>query len=384
MSILSGFQRVAMPGLVFESMVIGGGYATGRELVEFFLRHGPLAGLLGLIATLIAWGVVLAITFEYARVTQSFDYRSFLVSLVGPAWVVYDVLYYVMLVLVLSVVGAAASDLFQDAFALPGWLGAALLTLSAAILVYYGSTLVERVLSAWGLVLYVVYGGMVVWCLTHYFSTIVTNLRTLPHDSAWISGGIAYAGYNLAVAPAMLFSLRHVRSRRDAVIAGFAGGLFAVMPGILLYLCLTAFYPTILHAPVPGIAVLQKIHSPIFSWVFQIALFITLVKTGVGLLHAMNERIASALATRRTPMPGVLRSAAALIVLLFSLFVADRFGIVSLVAKGYGTVTYGFLAIYVLPVLTVGAWRIFKARAGEIARNDDLDAAGPLRRRPGA
>jgi uncharacterized membrane protein YkvI len=31
------FRRYLLPGFVFESAVIAGGYATGRELVEFFL-----------------------------------------------------------------------------------------------------------------------------------------------------------------------------------------------------------------------------------------------------------------------------------------------------------------------------------------------------------
>ena len=31
------FRRYLLPGFVFEAAVIGGGYATGRELVEFFL-----------------------------------------------------------------------------------------------------------------------------------------------------------------------------------------------------------------------------------------------------------------------------------------------------------------------------------------------------------
>jgi len=87
-----------MPGLVFESTVIGGGYATGRELVEFFLSHGPLAGLLGLLATLVVWGIVLAVTFEFARVTRSFDYRTFFGHLIGRGWVIYEVLYYIMLI----------------------------------------------------------------------------------------------------------------------------------------------------------------------------------------------------------------------------------------------------------------------------------------------
>ncbi len=34
------FQKYLLPGLVFQGVVIGGGYATGRELAEFFLPHG--------------------------------------------------------------------------------------------------------------------------------------------------------------------------------------------------------------------------------------------------------------------------------------------------------------------------------------------------------
>ena len=43
------FKKYFLPGFVFQSMVIGGGYGTGRELVEFFLRYGPLGGLLGML-----------------------------------------------------------------------------------------------------------------------------------------------------------------------------------------------------------------------------------------------------------------------------------------------------------------------------------------------
>ena len=43
------FQKYFLPGFVFQSVVIGGGYGTGRELVEFFLTDGPAAGLIGIV-----------------------------------------------------------------------------------------------------------------------------------------------------------------------------------------------------------------------------------------------------------------------------------------------------------------------------------------------
>ena len=42
----SWFQRFLLPGFAFKAVVIGGGYATGRELVEFFV--GRLGGLLAM------------------------------------------------------------------------------------------------------------------------------------------------------------------------------------------------------------------------------------------------------------------------------------------------------------------------------------------------
>ncbi len=38
------FQRLVLPGLAFKAAVIGGGYATGRELADYFLPSGPQGG----------------------------------------------------------------------------------------------------------------------------------------------------------------------------------------------------------------------------------------------------------------------------------------------------------------------------------------------------
>jgi N-acyl-D-aspartate/D-glutamate deacylase len=52
------FHRYLLPGFVFASAVIAGGYATGRELVEFFLPTGPAGGLLGMVVSMGVWSAV--------------------------------------------------------------------------------------------------------------------------------------------------------------------------------------------------------------------------------------------------------------------------------------------------------------------------------------
>ena len=45
----SRFQRFLLPGFAFKAVVIGGGYATGRELAEFFLPSGPWGGIAAMV-----------------------------------------------------------------------------------------------------------------------------------------------------------------------------------------------------------------------------------------------------------------------------------------------------------------------------------------------
>ena len=40
--------------------------------------------------------------------------------------------------------------------------------------------------------------------------------------------------------------------------------------------------------------------------------------------------------------------------MLLSVFAASAVGLVGLIAKGYGLLTYAFIALLVLPVLTIG------------------------------
>ena len=66
---------------IFQSLIIGGGYGTGRELVEFFLSEGPVYGLINMGIATVIWSVVLAICFEFSRIGKHYEYRSFLYAI---------------------------------------------------------------------------------------------------------------------------------------------------------------------------------------------------------------------------------------------------------------------------------------------------------------
>jgi uncharacterized membrane protein YkvI len=116
-------------------------------------------------------------------------------------------------------------------------------------------------------------------------------------------------------------------------------------------------YPDIADRPVPANLLLETLGSKAFQVTFQIVLFGTLIETGTGMIHGINERIAAVFKEKGRDMPAGLRPTVALVLLVAGTLISGV-GLTSLIARGYGTVTWGFLAIYVVPILTFGVWKI--------------------------
>ena len=57
-------------------------------------------------------------------------------------------------------------------------------------------------------------------------------------------------------------------------------------------------------------------------------------------------------------MPRALRPALAVGIMVLSVYAASAVGLVGLIATGYGLLTYAFIALLVVPVLTVGVWTL--------------------------
>lgn len=364
------WQRVFLPSVVFMSVVIGGGYATGRELVEFFLRLGPTAALLGMALAALVWSVVFAASLEFARVTGSYDYRSFFRQLLGRGWILFEIVYLALLVLVLAVLGAATGEILRDLAGLPTWTGTTLFAALIVTLAWSGTAAIERFFSWWGGLLYVAYAVFFVLCVTSFGDAIAAALSAPAPPGAtpgaWPASGLAYAAYNIAVVPALLYCARYQRSRRDSLVAGLLAGPVAMLPGMLFLVAMLAKYPEIVAAPIPLQVLLDALGARWLDVAMQIVIFGTLVQTGIGVVHGFNERLVGALAPRaRSGAERRYRLGAACVLLLVSTVLAAKVGLIGLIARGYGYSGWAVLAVYVLPLLTLGLYRI--ARHGRAA-----------------
>ena len=356
------FQRFLLPGLAFKGVVIGGGYATGRELAEFFVPSGPQGGLWGMVLAMAFWSAVCAATFAFAHLTRSFDYRSFFQKLLGPGWIAFELVYVLLLVLILAVVGAAAGEIGAS-FGAPPILGTLILASTIAAVTSFGTRSVERLFKYASVLLYLVYALFVTIGLSLFGDRIADNLATPVPSDGWAMGGIAYAGYNLVAAAVVLPMAAHLTSRRDALVAGAIAGPLAMLPALGFFLCMIAFYPAIGSETLPSAFLLDRMNIPAFRIAFQAMIFAALIETGTGIVHAVNERFAGVWQAKRgVALAAHARAIIALALLLGCMFVASRFGLVALIGSGYRLLAFAILAVFVLPLMTLGVARILRAR----------------------
>jgi len=361
----SFFQRFLLPGLAFKAVVIGGGYATGRELAEFFLPSGPWGGLAAMLLAMLLFSLVCILTFLFARATETRDYRSFFKELLGPGWLLFEAVYLLFVVLILAVYGAAAGAIGEAVFGLPTIAGTIVLGASIVLFVTFGNKAVERLFEYVSYLLYAVYALFIIFALTRFGDRIAAGFALDVPTDGWVMGGVTYMSYNVIGAVVILPVLRHLTSSRDAVIAGALCGPLTMFPALLFFAAMVAFYPEVAGATLPSDFLLQRMNLPLFHLLFQLMIFSALLESGASSVHAINERIDHGWQSRRgVPLSHRARLVIALMVITGCMLLATRFGLVDLIANGYRALAYIMLIVFVLPIATLGISRILKAKAG--------------------
>lgn len=366
--------RYLTPGLVFQSVLIGGGYGTGAEIARYFGSHGLLGGLLGLGVTAAAWAILCAVTFEFARVFRTYDYGSMMHRLLGRARFLYDLCFYAMLLLVLGVVNATAGAALHALTGLPPWVGVALLSFGVVVLVLGGTEAIERALSLWAYVLYAVFTLFLAAVFLRFGPAVAAELRRGEITPGWLSGGLKYAAYNLLCVSMILYTLRDLKTRREAVTCGVLAGLLGAAPALPLLLAMGCDLPAALASETPVTAIFERLETPWLYALFEIVLFGTLVETAAGFIKALEDRIERALfrgrsfelaqhtpaGSARSSWPWLARPLITGTVTALGICVST-FGLTDLIDKGYGAICYGALCLFALPMLTAGVRMIRRA-----------------------
>ena len=381
------FHTLVLPAIIAQSMIIGGGYATGREVVEYAGRFGN-RGWLSVAIITVCFAVVMALSFELARLAGAYDYKTWSRNLVGPLWWLVDLLILSMMMLVIAVMTAAIGEVLQQTVGLPKLLSLAIALVCVGFLSWRGSGFIEKA-KTWGsAALYLGYCAFAVLVLTAPVEGVVEAVAVAQPVAVVyapapateggvlevIVAAVLYVAYNVAVVPAVLFCLHRQTRRSETFSSGALAGVAMTVPFALTLACLLRSpQASVMEAEVPwlpliGAAADGRAGGPaLWIAIFGLVAGWTLIETAVGSIHALLRRVESNLddlPRRWRPASGKLtqvQKAGTAVGVLVAAAGLSTFGIIDLVARGYGTLAWGFIALVVVPLFVVVPYRAFRS-----------------------
>ena len=361
--------KYLLPPIILQSVLIGGGYATGREIVEYGAKYGAL-GWIGGLGIFIGFAVISVLVFELARTFHVYDYKNIMKKIIGKLWPIYDVLYVLIAILIIAVMSSAAGEILLDTLGIPYFVGIGIVIVIVGIVLFYGERFIERFKTYGTSALYI---GYIIFAATVILTRWDEMIETFATgDTAYMGEislgpvlftGILYVGYNLAVYPASYFTLRRQTTRKETVLSGIIAGALMVVPWFLTYFAIMGFYPDpeVLEAPVPWLVMLADTHF-ILIGLFGIVMGWTLVETSTGIIHGFLSRVDENLKEiGKGRMTAAQRSVASIVILVLAMLLS-RVGIIDLVAMGYTYMAYGFIIFFALPLLVIGTFRILNPK----------------------
>jgi uncharacterized membrane protein YkvI len=365
---LATLAKCVSPGFVLMSVLIGGGFATGREIVQYGGQYGARGWIVGLSIALV-FSIICMVSFEIARKYKAYDYRSHLKVYAGPLSILYDIIYFVSSLLVMSVMASATGTILETTLNTPYYVGVIVIIVISAIINFFGKKLVEKFSVAGALALYIGYIAFAIMAIAGRTDNIArvfseADVSYVAEGStgffAMIWVGVIYVGYNIQPITTAFFTCEKLHTRKETLLSGFLAGFIILIPWALTYLALMAYYPdeSVLGAGVPWLIMMMDVNT-IVVVIFGLIAGWTLIATTVGVMNGLTDRIDKQLAEKnKPPMKGTTRVIITLAYLIGAV-VMSRFGIIDLVNKGYTAMSYGMIISFAVPLLTVGVYKAF-------------------------
>jgi len=359
-------MRIFLPGIILQSVLIGGGYATGREIIEYGAKFGANGWISGLII-FTGFSLLSILSIEACRHWQVFDYKSLLKKIVGRGWILYEIAYLLLAILTIAVMASAAGAILNQTLGFPVWAGILLIIVLVGLLNYQGEDFIAKMETVGTIALFAAYFIFTAIVFSDHAGEIYSvfskcDVTYLPQESVSISivwTGILYVGYNMGVYPSAFFTARNLQSKTESVRSGLLAGILMTIPWFLTYLVMMAYYPdkTVLESPVPWLKILEFYH-PILVVIFGIVVGWTLVETATGMIHAFISRLETEITQQGKTLSKVSKALLSTLALIASLVLA-QVGIIDLVARGYRIMAYVMIAVYGLPLLYVAPKLLF-------------------------
>lgn len=348
----------------------GGGFATGNQANQFFVVNGWWGIFSAALALLLLTLAVRHAMIMYNQRNLE-NYKQLFQTLYHPLdWlmIVFEVYFYIMVLMATSASIAGAGMLFEDITKIPYLVAVIVIGLLLLILTMFGAAFVRRAS--------VVMSAMILICALSIF--IVGTVSKAPEIGAILTAkpdigqlpsallkAFQYAGFQCASIPTMVAcgaALASGKECKRSMWISFAMNSVALCLSVVMLLGWQNVYGAIEGGSIiPTLTICKQLGIPALTWAYYICLFLCFLSTGVASVFGLVERFSGVKSLSGIKSLPAKKAIIAAIVMIVSMGVSFA-GLTNIIKYGYGYCGYVGILIIVLPFLSVGVYKNRKYR----------------------
>lgn len=278
---------------LYIGSVIGAGFASGQEILQFFIVFGH-KGMWGVIAAAVMFFYLGAVLMFLAVSLESTGYNEIYRILMGrtPARIM-DILSMIMLPGGLVVMLSGGGAIFSEHLGLPPYLGTLLIAVITVSAVFFG---LQGVMAANAVLVPIKVVFIVIICLyalTEGGFPALQPSAGLPglYGFKWLWSAVLYVSYNMVVSVAVLSSLGRTVSMRSGITGGMLGGIaLGALAGLIAAAGL-CFYPEICAYEIPMLFIASSLGGVVKA-VLGVVIWMAVLTTAIADAHGVASRFA--------------------------------------------------------------------------------------------
>ncbi|HGM3507661.1 hypothetical protein KGF42_08770 [Clostridioides sp. ZZV15-6383] len=280
----------------YVATVIGSGFATGQEILQFFTFYG-YAGIIGGIISMILFSWFGAEVIEKGRELKLKEpikiYQVYCGKYLGTFFEWFGPLF-LFGTLVIMIAGAGAT--LSEYYGLNPYVGRIGMAIVSLITVSLGLTRLSKILGNIGPIIIIftlLVGAISLFSNIDALSNAGTMVDSLNIKTATSNGyfsGVLYTCYNVIIVITFLTGMgASAVNKKDAVWGGIVGGVALMAAAIMMNLALLSDIGNIYTKEIPALYLADKI-SPIIGILFSVVLLLGIYTTAVPLLWSVTNR----------------------------------------------------------------------------------------------
>lgn len=338
---------VAVSG-AYIATLIGAGFASGQEILQFFIKYGAVS-ILGVALVSVIFGLTAYSVLERAGESKIDSFKGYLQAIMptGPASAV-EFAVFVLMLAVFSVMAAGCGESLAQLFSVPVWIGVGMLCLFCLLCLLFDA---KAILAVNGVLAPVIVLGIVFVCvyILKFREISVFSGNFSKFADNWAVSGISYASYNVLTAIAVLVGLRkNIQDKNSAKWTGIISGIVFFVIMSLLWAVLKIYYGKIELGEIPVLTLVMR-QGKTFGLFYTVILIFAMITTAVSNAFGASEQMMS--------YTGLGSISSAMLVCSVG-FLGAGLGFEVLVSKGYKL--FGYLGIAVVIAIIKDFLKIMK------------------------